>query len=40
MVRIAPDEVSIGDPEAIKIIYSVSSGFTKASTPDAPKYVG
>ncbi|KAI1630389.1 cytochrome P450 [Exophiala viscosa] len=29
MVRIAPDEVSIGDPEAIKIIYSVSSGFTK-----------
>jgi cytochrome P450 len=28
-VRIAPDEISIADPDAIKIIYSVTSGFTK-----------
>lgn len=29
LVRIAPNEVSVADPEAIKIIYSVKSGFTK-----------
>ncbi|OAL17876.1 hypothetical protein AYO22_11220 [Fonsecaea multimorphosa] len=28
-VRIAPDEVSISDPQAIKEIYGVNSGFTK-----------
>jgi hypothetical protein len=27
--RIAPDEVSISDPEAIKVIYSHGAGFTK-----------
>jgi len=29
IVRIAPDEVSIADPEAIRIIYGHGSGFTK-----------
>ena|SRR6202035_739930 len=29
IVRIAPNEVAISDPEAVKIIYSTSSGFTK-----------
>ncbi|KIX93851.1 uncharacterized protein Z520_10476 [Fonsecaea multimorphosa CBS 102226] len=29
IVRIAPDEVSISDPEAIKIIYGIKSGFVK-----------
>lgn len=29
IVRIAPDEVSIADPEAIKIIYGHNAGFTK-----------
>ncbi|CAN9187219.1 unnamed protein product [Alternaria alternata] len=29
IVRIAPNEVAIADPTAIKTIYSVSSGFTK-----------
>lgn len=28
-MRIAPDEVSISDPKAVKIIYAVNSGFTK-----------
>lgn len=28
-MRIAPNEVSVADPEAIKVIYSVKSGFTK-----------
>lgn len=28
-MRIAPDEVSIADPAAIKTIYGVNSGFTK-----------
>jgi hypothetical protein len=27
--RISPDEVSISDPEAIKVIYSHGAGFTK-----------
>src|SRR5271168_3699285 len=31
IVRIAPDEVSIADPEAIRIIYGHGSGFTKVS---------
>lgn len=29
IVRIAPNEVAISDPEAIKIIYGINSGFTK-----------
>jgi hypothetical protein len=29
LLRIAPDEISISDPEAIKIIYGIGSGFTK-----------
>ncbi|OQV05442.1 hypothetical protein CLAIMM_10183 [Cladophialophora immunda] len=29
IVRIAPNEVSISDPEAVKIIYAVNAGFTK-----------
>ncbi|KAH8705962.1 cytochrome P450 [Talaromyces proteolyticus] len=29
IVRIAPNEVSISDPEFIKVIYGVNSGFTK-----------
>src|SRR5579862_446833 len=29
--RIAPDEVSISDPEAIKVIYAHGAGFTKVS---------
>ena len=29
LVRIAPDEVSVADPSAIKIIYNVKTGFTK-----------
>jgi cytochrome P450 len=29
LVRIAPDEVAVADPQAIKTIYSVKSGFTK-----------
>jgi hypothetical protein len=32
IVRIAPDEVSIADPEAIRIIYGHGSGFTKVHT--------
>jgi hypothetical protein len=32
IVRIAPNEVAISDPEAIKCIYSTHSGFTKVST--------
>lgn len=31
IVRIAPNELSISDPEAIKIIYGVNSGFIKVS---------
>lgn len=30
-MRIAPNELSISDPEAIKIIYGVNSGFIKVS---------
>ena|SRR5271156_2188132 len=30
--RIAPDEVSISDPEAIKIIYGHGTGFTKVES--------
>ena len=29
LVRIAPNEVSVADPEAIKVIYNIKSGFTK-----------
>jgi hypothetical protein len=29
IIRIAPNEVAIADPTAIKTIYSVSAGFTK-----------
>ncbi|KAH7371279.1 cytochrome P450 [Pyrenochaeta sp. MPI-SDFR-AT-0127] len=29
IVRIAPDEIAIADPEAIKVIYAIHSGFTK-----------
>ncbi|KAL2864115.1 cytochrome P450 [Aspergillus lucknowensis] len=29
LVRIAPDEVSVSDPAAVKIIYGIKSGFTK-----------
>ncbi|KAH7126509.1 cytochrome P450 [Dactylonectria estremocensis] len=29
IIRIAPNEVAIADPEAIKVIYAVNSGFTK-----------
>lgn len=29
VVRIAPDEVVISDPSAVKTIYAASSGFTK-----------
>jgi hypothetical protein len=32
IVRIAPDEVSISDPESIKTIYGHGSGFTKVVT--------
>jgi len=31
MVRIGPKEVLISDPEALKIIYALRSGFTKSS---------
>jgi hypothetical protein len=31
IVRIAPNEVSISDPEAIKVIYSTTGGFTKGN---------
>jgi hypothetical protein len=29
LVRIAPNEISVADPEAVKIIYNIKSGFTK-----------
>ena len=32
IVRIAPNELAIADPESIKTIYSVKSGFTKVVT--------
>ena len=31
IIRIAPNEVAIADPNAIKTVYSINSGFTKAS---------
>lgn len=31
--RIAPDEVSIADPDAIKVIYAHGAGFTKVFDP-------
>lgn len=31
IVRIAPNELAISDPDAIKTIYAVNSGFTKVS---------
>ncbi|EEU37985.1 uncharacterized protein NECHADRAFT_3047, partial [Fusarium vanettenii 77-13-4] len=37
IVRIAPDEVAISDPDAIRSIYSINSGFTKHSF-DIAKY--
>ncbi|KAG4288531.1 hypothetical protein FPRO06_06183 [Fusarium proliferatum] len=38
IVRMAPDEVSISDPAALKVIYAVNAGFTKTDfyTPFAP----
>ncbi|KAH8812835.1 cytochrome P450 [Xylogone sp. PMI_703] len=30
-VRIAPNEVAISDPDAIRVIYSINSGFTKVA---------
>jgi hypothetical protein len=33
IVRIAPNEVAIADPEAVRTIYSAHSCFTKASPP-------
>ncbi len=32
IVRFAPNEYSIDDPEAAKVIYSIASGFLKVST--------
>ena len=29
LVRIAPNEISVADPEAVKVIYGIKSGFTK-----------
>ena len=29
LVRIAPNEISVADPEAVKTIYKIKSGFTK-----------
>jgi hypothetical protein len=37
IVRIAPNELSISDPEAIKTIYGVNSGFIKVSTSERKK---
>jgi len=31
IVRIAPNEVAIADPEAMKVIYSTGGGFTKGT---------
>ena len=31
IVRIAPNEVAIADPQAIKVIYSTGGGFTKGT---------
>lgn len=31
LVRIGPNAVSVADPEAVKIIYGLNKGFTKAS---------
>lgn len=38
LVRIAPNEISVADPEAVKIIYSIKTGFTKTDfySPFAP----
>jgi hypothetical protein len=33
LVRIGPKEVLISDPEAIKVIYTLRSGFTKVPIP-------
>lgn len=32
LVRIGPKHISVGDPDAIPIIYGLNSGFTKVST--------
>lgn len=32
VIRIAPNEVAIADPQAIKTIYSINSGFTKVAS--------
>jgi len=39
LVRIAPNEVAVSDPSAVKIIYNIKSGFTKTDfyPPFAPK---
>jgi replication-associated recombination protein RarA len=33
VIRIAPNEVAIADPEAVRTIYAAHSGFTKAGPP-------
>lgn len=39
LVRIAPNEVAVSDPSAVKVIYNIKSGFTKTDfyPPQAPK---
>lgn len=36
IVRVAPNELILSDPETIKSIYGVNSGFTKVSFPNGP----
>lgn len=36
IVRIAPNEVAIADPQAIKVIYSTGGGFTKGTCLHTP----
>ena len=36
IVRLGPRTVSVGDPQAIKIIYGLNSGFIKVRTPKFP----
>jgi F0F1-type ATP synthase epsilon subunit len=33
-VRIAPNEVSVSDPAAMKQIYAVNAGYTKVRSPN------
>src|SRR5579859_8111734 len=37
IVRIAPNEVAIADPEAMKVIYSTGGGFTKGTDTELPE---